>query len=274
MQTEETLLPGCDCHIHIYDLDRYPIPQKDPVSPPQAPWSAYAKLQTALGLGRSVIVQPMGYGLDNRCTLDALASAQGSARAIVALEPDTARHELDRLNALGVVGVRFMLIPGGGGTMTWAKLPLIAEEIAALGWHINLQLDGRDLPQYAPLLMSLPCPVVIDHIGKFLEPVEPEDPAFNCLRKLLDTGRFHVKLSAAYETSRIGPPDYEDVGALARILAREHTERCLWASNWPHPTQVMRPDDEGLLHMLRDWAPTRSAYDRILRKNPHVLYQF
>lgn len=276
MTTDTTLPAGCDCHIHIYDLERYPLEQADPYSPPHATWTDYRALQTKLGLGRCVIVQPMGYRFDNRCTLDALAASQGTARAIVALKPGTDTTELQRLDSLGVVGVRFMMVPNSNNIVTWDMLPAVAREIADLGWHINLQLDGRDLPLYEEMLLSLPCPVVIDHVGKFLEPVTTDHDGYLSLCRLLETRRFWIKLSAMYETSRSGPPDYEDVGALARDLAHRYTHRCLWASNWPHPAQGAdkRPDDARLLELLDEWTLSPKARDSILRHNPQAFYRF
>ena len=265
---------ACDCHIHIYDLERYPIAQTSPVSPPHAPWESHLKQREALGIARSIIVQAMGYGFDNQCTLDALASAKGSAKAIIALMPDTPEHELARLANAGVVGVRFMMVPNSGNIMTWDMLSPMAEQIASFGWNINLQLDGRQLPDYESMLIEQPCPIVIDHVGKFLEPVTLSHPGFGSLRRLLDTGRFWVKLSAVYETSKIGAPNYEDVGCLAFALAHAYPERCLWASNWPHPTQTVRPNDAGLLDFLMQWAPSTDVRNKILSANPAELYRF
>ncbi len=265
---------ACDCHIHVYDLERYPITQATPVSPPSAPWSSHLRQRRALGMARSIIVQAMGYGFDNRCAMEALAASEGSARAVIAMRPGTSERELARLDAAGVAGVRFMMVPGSGNIMTWDMLAAIAGRIAGSGWHINLQLDGRDLPEYESLLLAQPCPIVIDHVGKFLEPVPASHPGFESLCRLLDTGRFWVKLSAVYETSKVGAPHYEDVGALATALAHSYPERCLWASNWPHPGQMTRPDDAGLLHLLDRWAPSTAVRNRILSANPAVLYRY
>src|SRR5690606_7446340 len=203
---------GCDCHVHIYDLDRHPLPQASPVSPPRATWSDYLALRARLGLSRCVIVQPVGYGFDNACTLSALRAARGSARAIVSMPAHVPEAELARWARAGVVGVRFQMLPGSGSLLSWADLPGIARRIAALDWHINLQLDGRTLPDREALLARLPCRVVIDHVGKFLEPVPTRHPAFASLLRLLDTGKVWVKLSAMYETSHAGAPTYQDVG--------------------------------------------------------------
>jgi D-galactarolactone isomerase len=144
------------------------------------------------------------------------------------------------------------------------------------GWHANLQLDGRELPKVEAQIMRLPGKFVIDHTGKFLEPVPPEHEAFKSLLRLVGTGRCWVKLSAPYETSRSGAPKYEDVGRLAKVLVRHAPERMLWASNWPHPSarKPAPPDDAELLDLLADWAPEESVRRRILADNPAELYGF
>jgi len=83
-----------------------------------------------------------------------------------------------------------------------------------------------------------------------------------------------VKLSAPYESSKVGPPRYDDVAALARILAKAHPERCLWASNWPHPNQKNVPPDAAMLDLLLDWVDDDATRARILVDNPAKLYGF
>ena len=272
----ETSIPdlACDCHIHVYDMNRYPIPQANPVSPPHATWDDYLALRSKLGLSRAVIVQATGYEFDNRCTLEALARNPESTRAILTLPTDVSDADLQHYDALGARGLRFMLVPGAPQVMQWEDLPVMAERIAPLGWNINRQLDGRDLVQYAPMLADLPCRLVIDHVGKFLKPVPTDHPGFIALRQLLEHGNTWVKLSAVYETSLTGKPAFEDVGLLARTLAHAYPERCLWASNWPHPTQQDRPDEQNLLDLLQQWVRSEQDLQSILRDNPAELYGF
>jgi D-galactarolactone isomerase len=108
-----------------------------------------------------------------------------------------------------------------------------------------------------------------------MEPVAPEHESFLVLKKLLDTGRCWVKLSAPYETSKTGAPKYEDVSKLARALVKHAPERMLWASNWPHPSVPPGSvDDLDLLNLLADWAPKEADRRKLLVDNPAELYGF
>ena len=264
-------LPGaCDCHVHVYD-SRYPLLPNLPVMPPDAPAAKYRAVQQALGLERVVVVQPLGYGFDNRCTLDAVAQLGPGARGICLVAPDVDDAEIERLHRAGMRGVRFMML---GGALPWAALEPMAARLGGIGWMVNLQLDGRTLPEHEDVLKRLPCQLVIDHNGKFLEPVRPGDPSFQSLLRILDTGRAWIKLSAPYETSKTGAPGYDDVSLLARTLAAKFPERCLWASNWPHPGRNPPPSDGAIYGLLQSWAGSEAVRRQILVENPARLYGF
>lgn len=263
---------ACDCHVHAYD-DAYPLAPTATFKPPHAPMADYAKLQASLGLTRVVVVQPTGYGFDNRCTLAAVASMPGRARAVAIVSPSVTESTLQDLHAAGVRGVRMMMLPGG--PLGWDALAPLAHQIGPLGWHLNVQFNGCDFLQRLPLLQSLNAQIVLDHTGKFLvPPASTEDAAFQALCRLLDTGRVWVKLSAPYETSQTGAPHYEDVSLLARYLVTHYPERCLWASNWPHPNQNPVPSSAALLNLLSHWVSRTADIQRILVDNPAHLYGF
>ncbi len=182
----ETLRGACDCHVHVYD-PRFPVPGLAAGAVPHAPASAYQAVQKALGLERVVLVQANAYGADNSCMLEAFrVLGPARTRCIAVVEPDASVQDLSALAAQGVCGIRFHMLPGGH--LTWSALDILAPRLADLGWHVQLQMDGRDLPQRIDQLQRLPCPLVIDHIGKFLEPVTVEHPGFQSLLRLLDRG--------------------------------------------------------------------------------------
>lgn len=265
--------PGtCDTHIHIYD-SRFPKAPTAKILAPDALVPAYKKMAARLGIERTVVVQPSAYGTDNRCTLEAVAALGPNARAVVTVDQTATDAELERLTRLGARGIRFFMLAG-------APLPLniletMAARVAVFGWHIVFQIDGRDYADHETLLKRLAAPVIIDHVGKFLEPVPLDHPGIRAALRLLDTGRFYVKLAAPYETSKIGPPNYDDVGRLAKALAKAAPERTLWASNWPHPSGgAQTPDDAWMLDMLLDWIPDEPARKQALVDNPARLYGF
>ena len=267
--------PGAaDCHIHFYGTRAaYPLAPTCPIPPPYAPVEAYRGVMARLGFDRVVIVQPSAYGTDNRCTLDGLAELGAAARAVVVVDQSVTDAELERLTGLGVRGIRYFMLPGG--VLPWDSLEVMAARVAPFGWHVQLQLDGRDLPEREALLKRLPATLVIDHNGKFLEPVAPDHPAFRTLLGLLEGGDCWVKVSAPYETSRAGPPHYGDVGALAKALIAAAPERMVWASNWPHPTALDDPpDDAVLLDLLLEWTGDEPLRRRVLTDNPAALYGF
>ena len=114
----------------------------------------------------------------------------------------------------------------------------------------------------------LPVQVVIDHNGKFLEPVLPDHTGFKSLLRLLESGRCWVKLSAPDETPKPGPPHYDHVTMLARALVKANPARCLWASNWPHPNVRPTPSSAVMLELLLHRADNDATRSRIQVNNP------
>jgi D-galactarolactone isomerase len=262
---------ACDTHIHVYD-SRYRTSPAAVLRPPDASLDEYRAVQAAIGLERVVFVQPTTYGLDNRCQLDAAATLGDAARSIVMVDDTTSDDELARLTALGARGARFHMLPGGA--LPWEIMHTVAERIADHGWHIQLQMNGRELPDRLDSLMKLPTSLTIDHVGRYMPPVEPDDPAFVALLTLLDTGRCWVKLSAPYESTHDGAPHYPTVTTLAHRLIAHAPNRMLWATNWPHPGQA-DPLTPAQLADLRDaWLPTESLRRQALVDNPAEVYGF
>jgi D-galactarolactone isomerase len=262
---------ACDTHMHFYH-HRYPAAPTALIQPPDAWIEDYRALQRRLGLERVVVVQPTTYGRDNRAMLDALGELGEAARGVVVVDDGVSDQELETLTARGVCGVRFHMLPGGA--LPWDLLETVAARVASFGWHVQLQMNGHEFPERVDQLRRLPCPLVVDHVGRFMPPVAVDDPAFHALRTLLDGGRCWVKLSAPYESSKAEAPRYGDVAPLARALAVAAPERMLWASNWPHPGQDPAPDDARLLDLLGDWVDDEATRERILVTNPATLYGF
>ena len=268
--------PGMtDTHMHFYGpVERYALAPTRVNDPPPAWVDDYKALQQWLGIERTVVVQPSHYGKDNACTMDAVhALGRDRTRAVVVVDDTAPDKELERLTKEGAVGIRFHMLPGG--VLPWDILERMAARVHEHGWHVQLQCNGRDLPDRAALLKRLPGRMSIDHIGRFMDPVEVTHPAFKTLIELLDRGNCWVKLSAPYESSKRMPPKYEDTLAEAQALSKHAPQRVMWATNWPHPgARPWTPDDADLLDIMLDWVPDDKTRRAALVENPAQLYGF
>jgi D-galactarolactone isomerase len=264
--------PGTtDCHHYFYGRG-YPAVSNRIKRPDEATPDDYRALMRRLGVARQVLVQPSAYGADNRCLLDALAAFGSNARAIAVVDAGVDDATLKRFDRLGVRGLYFDFAPSNGAT-TGAMIEPLAERIASLGWHVEVNVWAADLPPLLPILARLPTPVVLDRFGHVPEPEGPNDPLFGQIRQLIDSGKTWIKLVAPYDASKVGPPGYADSGALARAYIDAAPERVVWGTNWPHPGEDSKPDDAAMFDLLADWAP-EAVRNRILVNNPALLYGF
>ena len=262
---------ACDTHMHIYEPG-YQL--RAEASHPSQPGTLahYREVQKKLGLTRTVIVAPSGYGADNTCTLEAMAKLGSTARGVAIVDPAAPDAEIDRLTKRGMRGIRYHM---RGGVLTWDTMPRMAARVAAFGWHVQLQCESRELSEHEAIISRLPCDLVIDHMGRFDAATPADDTDWRLLLKLLATGRCWVKLSGPYYGSKSGPPLYADKARIAKELIKAAPERMVWASNWPHPSYKKYFPDEGkLLDLVADWTQDESLRKRILVTNPAKLYGF
>lgn len=266
--------PGsCDCHAHIFGpQDQYPYTPNRSYTPPEASTAAYLRMLGALGFERAVIVQPSVYGIDNSCTRDAIVASGGMWRGVAVVEPCVTDSRLAELHAAGFRGVRINLLFKGGLQME--ALEQIARAIQPLGWHVQLLLDGRDLPELADRLRRLPVDFVVDHMGHMPASLGAGHPGFQTLLDLLRGGRCWVKLSGAYRISA-KPQPYDDAIPIARALVETAPDKLVFGTDWPHPSiSVPMPQDASLLDLLPLWAPDEATRHKILVENPARLYDF
>ena len=270
-----TLPPlACDSHMHIFDPRFAPSPHWKR-TPPDAPVAAYRRLQQRLGTQRTVVVTPSTYGTDNACTLDALDQLGDGARGVAVVAQDVGDAELDRLHARRVRGLRVNFVtPQSWGETTPQMLATLARKAARLPlWHIQVFMHPEQIVALEGVLAALPVPLVIDHLGRIDPDGGSSADGYGALRRLLDGGNTWVKLSGAYMRSTA--PAYADTLVLAQALVRAAPERLVWGSDWPHTTAAPGTvNDADLVDLLRAWAGSDAAMDRILVDNPARLYGF
>ena len=266
---------ACDSHIHVYD-PRFPASRPSARLTRNGTVADYRRLQGRLGTARSVVVQPAAYGFDNSVTLDAIAHLGFAVtRGVAVVHPSVTDAELREMDRLGVRGVRFTQHDPTTAVTTPEMIEPVAARIADLGWHVQLHLRGDQLVEMAAMVDRLPCTIVIDHMGRLPQPEGLAHPAFDVVKRVLDSGRGWVKISGAYLDSREGPPAYDDIRPIARALILHAPERCVWGSDWPHPTErETKPDDALLFDLLAEWSPNEETRRAILVDNPARLYGF
>ncbi|WP_417421520.1 amidohydrolase family protein [Halomonas sp.] len=262
-----------DCHMHLY-LPGYTAQPGGPDIKELATVENYQVVQRRLSLERVVVTQSNAYQFDNRAVLEGVTQiGQANARAIVAVRPDATEADIDAFHSQGARGARIMQLPGGAVGMD--QLSDVEARIRPLGWHLMVQFNGRMINDYMATLKAIQTDYIIDHIGKFMDPVAADDERVDRIVELLDRGNAWIKICGAYETSLTGGPGYNDVGPVAKRLIEHAPERVLWGSNWPHVgvPRERYPDDAEQLDVLLDWA-SDSVQQKILVDNPAKLYGF
>ncbi|MFJ5959021.1 amidohydrolase family protein [Paenarthrobacter sp. NPDC092416] len=272
-------VPGqaTDCHMHIFDPDRFPYPSPTATPPPKSTVADYRLLQRRTGTKRTVVVTPSNYSTDNRCTLDAIAQlGLRDARGVAVIDNTFTDAQLREMNDGGIRGIRFNLTrPGGAGAELIRPL---AERVADLGWHVQIHMTAEGIQENLARISDLPTDLVIDHMGRIPGATGTAHPAYDAILRLIDEGNTWVKLSGVYHESPVGPPSYSDRAAVGSAFARAAPERMLWGSDWPHPTasrgEVPMPDDAAMLDLFASWVPRQQDRKRILVDNPEKLYGF
>ena len=270
---------ACDCHMHIYDGERFPPARPGPQSRMQenAAVAQYRLLQQRLGTTRTVIVTPAAYVTDNRVTLDGIEQlGAANTRGVAVVHPTVTDAELKTMADGGIRGIRFTVFDPRSAAVSIDMIEPLAKRVADLGWHIQIHMRADQIVENAALLEGLPTQVVFDHLGRLPQPAPLEHAAFGIIRRMMDKGQTWMKLSGAYMDTNSGAPTYADKAAVAQAYIKAAPERVVWGSDWPHPTEKPehKPNDATLFDLLTEWAPDDAQRQRILVSNPEALYGF
>lgn len=261
---------ACDTHFHVFEeASVYPFATPRSYTPTPAPLNAYRAMAKAAGLDRAVLVHPSVYGRDHRSFEDTLALCQGWMRGVAVVYPDTREEDIERWHALGARGSRCNAVFAGGAALV--DLPLVADRVRSLGWHIQLLIDVEEDATALARVADLGLPVVVDHFGHVSAQRALTGRGFANMLALVREGRVWVKLSGAYRVSA-QRRDHADVAPVAAALLRANPARVLWGSDWPHPAiAAPMPDDGQLVDLLFDWC-TDFELQQVLVENPSNLY--
>ncbi|WP_454689174.1 amidohydrolase family protein [Achromobacter aloeverae] len=271
---------SCDSQFHVYGSpDVYPIRPGAAYEMSSATWQAARRMHEKLGIERGVIVQATTYGADHSVVLDALKALNGDgprkylacANAAVLLERDDAYLQV--LHDAGVRGARFSR-GGLGVTFNPKQLDRAFGRLRELGWYVKVQPERQGFNEQLKTYANLDIPVLIDHMGRADPSLGAADPALCSLLSLLDRGNYWVMLSLGEKLSRTGAP-WDDMVAVAQAFIDRAPNRCVWATDWPHPLSTKPPANDGaLLELLYRYTPDPTTRQRVLVDNPAKLFGF
>ena len=148
--------PKVDCHCHVLDPARFAYADGvayRPAGQEVGTLAQYVDVMQAYGVRHALLVGPnSGYGLDNRCLLDAIAHGEGRFKGIAVVRNDASRDELQQLKAAGIVGVAFN--PNLNGTAYYANTAPLLRHLAELDMFIQVQVERDQLVDLLPLLKN------------------------------------------------------------------------------------------------------------------------
>jgi predicted TIM-barrel fold metal-dependent hydrolase len=266
-----------DSQFHVLGpIDKYPIRPGAAYQMPTATWEAAQRMHRTLGIERGIIVQTTTYGADHTVVLDGLAAMgpnyRGCANALVFAEADDAY--LDKLDAAGVNGARFSFRQALGAVLSDKDFDRAIARIRELGWYAKFQPEKDGIVANLDKISSLDVPVLIDHMGRPDPALGKDDPNFRAVLDLLAKGNFWVMLSLGEKTSKAGPP-WDDVIPIARAFIEAAPDRCVWASDWPHPVSAVQPpNDADLLELMYRYAPDQATLEKVTVHNPARLFGY
>ncbi|HKA44750.1 MAG TPA: amidohydrolase family protein [Burkholderiales bacterium] len=271
---------ACDAHFHVFGLaERYPYGTDLRYPPPLAPLEDMLALARKLGIERFVFVQPSAYGRDNRCMLDAMREMGAKCRGIVDVDENVADAELDRLNALGVRGVRINVPPvkpyeAGFAAKLLPRIERLDARLAEVGWQLDFLTPGWLTAELMPTLRKLKVQYTVAHFGLFPAKDGVNQQGFQDFLALTRHGdrRCWVKLTGIYRMSTA--PGFSDVLPMARALIDTAPDRLIWGSDFPHLSFEDKVGSIELFNLLGKWAPDEATRRRILVENPQALYKF
>jgi predicted TIM-barrel fold metal-dependent hydrolase len=239
-------VPIFDAHFHVID-PRFPLVPNQGFLPEAFTVADYQERVAGLEVVGGAIVSGSFQAYDQTYLIDALAKLGSGFVGVANVPPDISDGEVLMLAEAGVRAYRVNLFRGGD----LAQLALAPRLFELAGWHLEVYLDARDLPELAPRLEVAPR-LVIDHLGM----------SQAGLPALLDL----VKSGAYVKASGFGRIDVDPYSAL-RAIATLNPAAPIFGSDLPG-TRAPRPFREADLELVAE-----AAGERALLENALALYR-
>jgi predicted TIM-barrel fold metal-dependent hydrolase len=251
-----------DCHNHILDPLRFPYAPDTAYRPAGQEIGSrqqHEAVMDAYGIRHALIVEPnSGYGEDNRCLLDALAVSRGRFKGIAVVPHETQTDRLLELKAQGVVGIAFN--PSLQGLAFYENARPLMRRLAELDMLVQVQVHEDQMVALAPSLLDSGAQILIDHCGRPDPARGLDQPGFQAVLALAQSGRATVKLSGLQKFCVGGWPFVSARPYVDALIAAYGLDHCIWASDWPFLKASERVDVGPMLRWFEQLLP--DAHDR------------
>ena len=241
-----------DAHFHIIDFD-FPITENQGYLPPSYVVDDYQQRTTHLDIQGGAIVSGSFQGFDQGYLLKALKEMGPTFCGVTQLPYDVSDEEIIHLHNNGVKALRFNIKRGGSEDLT--KLDYFARRVYDLvGWHSELYIDSKQLPDIAATIETLPA-VSVDHLGL-------SEEGLPHLLKLVDKG---VRVKA----TGFGRVELNVQNALQSIY-KANPDSLMFGTDLPS-TRARRPFSDDDIHLIQELFDAKEA-DKILYTNAQKWY--
>ncbi|MGB3274837.1 MAG: amidohydrolase family protein [Castellaniella sp.] len=268
--------PRIDCHLHIIDPQRFPYREDTRYRPAgQEIGTAiqFRAVMRAYGVRHALLVGPnSGYGFDNRCMLDAIAQGEGRFKGVGVVPNDVSAARLAELRSQGVLGVTVNV--SLEGVEHFSQADTLFNRLADLDMFAQIQYEKDQLLGLLPLIGRTRTRLLVDHSGRPDTAAGLNQPGFQALLRLADTGRALVKLSGMSKFSTMAYPFADTRPYQQALLDAFGPEGCLWASDWPFLRAPERLDYGPLLLLAQDLMPDAQARRQVMWDTPRRLFGF
>ena len=265
-------ITAIDGHAHVF-VRGLPLAAARRHAPDyDATLAEYLALLGAHGVSHGVLVQPSFLGTANGFLIDALRAAPERLRGVAVVDPMVDDATLQAMAEAGVVGIRLNIVGMPLPDLARPDWQRLFARVHALGWHVELHRESRDLALAAQPVLDAGCALVVDHFGRPAS-APADDEGFAWLLRAADCGRIWIKLSAAYRNwpASADACAHDAAQALLKAYGAGHL---LWGSDWPH-TQHREIANYTAAHAaLADWVPDAAERRRILVDTPARLFKF
>lgn len=259
-----------DCHAHVMRRDLPLASQRHSAPKRDVSVEEYLDVLDAHGISRGVLTAPSFYGTDNQLLLEALAAHPDRLRGTAIVAPDIEPATLAAMGHAGVAGIRLNWVRRDAlPDVTSPDYRRLLESVRALGWQVEIYLEGSKLSGVLPLLRDAGVRVVVDHFGA-------PDPArgvqclgFGQVLNGVRAGDTWVKLSAPYRLGGADPQRYVDA-----LLDAGGPAQLVWASDWPFVGYEETITYQQCVDWLVEWIPDAATRRVILDDTPSTLFGF